>query len=116
MPCNVTVKQPHARIVRLEGDGNVATSRHKHNVPSRRVDEVERRVAGDRVKSGILLGKNDNVHAMPVEWVCNCQETRHQQKVASALLECAPNLPLSLSTSGGRERELLLEDSIIIKT
>lgn len=67
----MTVKQPHARVVRLESNCNIAPSRHKYNISSWRVDKVECLVAVDRIKGCILLGENDNIHAMPVKWVCD---------------------------------------------
>lgn len=71
VPRNVTVKQPHARVIRLECDCNITPSRYENNVSSWRINEVECLVAVDWVKGCILLGENDNVHAMPVKWVCN---------------------------------------------
>lgn len=87
MPGNMAVHKPGARVVGLEGDGDVPVRWQQHDVPPGRVDEVERAEAGGRVECRAILGQQDNVHAVPVERVRN-------------LITCA-NQILSLDLIGG---------------
>lgn len=70
----MAVQKPDTGVVRLERDGDVATSWHEYHVPAWRVDEVKALVAVDRIEGGILLPQDNHVHAVPVQWVGHYHE------------------------------------------
>jgi hypothetical protein len=69
VPSDVAVKQPGARIVGAESDGEEAVSPEDGSVATRRVVEVKKFVARRLVPRLVALCENDEVAAMEMDRV-----------------------------------------------
>lgn len=120
VPCDVAVHQPCARVVGLEGDRDVPVRREQHDVPPGRVVEIECGEAGGRVERRVALGQEHNVHAVPVEGMCNfCRMlilSILQLFVDVFLADLRVYILGMMLVFTGRGIVVSFEDSMIIKT
>lgn len=66
---NVTMHKPYTRIVRLESNSQVSTSRQKGYIPSRRIIEIESLGARGHVIGIGALSEDHEVVPVKMDWV-----------------------------------------------